>query len=1078
MMIFLWMVSVHGSWTIDQSRDFWSWVNWTILDSVIQPDGKIIIVWSFTSYRWSLTRNIARLNQDWSLDTTFAHGSNGWCNGTIKTVALHTSGAHNQKIMIWWDFSQCGAWVASDRIARLLPSGIVDESLQVRWFNGTVHDIHIENEWASIQTYLVGGNFSLCQNKAWWFTTPLWITRISDQSCSASTPFHIQNKITHDALSLLTGNWLSNQPDTSVRSIHHFRFMGQDRLLLGWKFRYDGYKEDNLGQWWPVSYHDFLLVSNNGVIPRSFNGSSWAEHSSIMGLVRRVWFDNSTNTILLFGDFESFGGISSYWGVRISLVWTISPMSYSVQWWWIMTYTIYQGQKRVWWSFTWINNYALWWVWLFTWSHTSWWTLIPTPWSEHLWPQKNWWLSWIISTIISHDNSIIIAWDFDSFSWSMSKWLVALRFWCWTWEFLWLDRLSCVSWCPSETLVDQWACVSSCPSARPYNDNGECTATCTLRDWTSCVSSCPSARPYNDNGECTDVCPSGSLLNTQNQSCVASCPLGMFRDGNSCLSWCPIWKYWHEFVCYEQCPWWRLRFTNLCVNQCPSWTFSYNGECRTACPSPLLWYNWECLTQCPTQTNQIDGQCRDRIIQWLPRLMPSRDVPLQSMVTSQAVVFTWSFPISLTSPQAEWSINNWPWQRWTGMIFPWDAFSLRAISSPNHFSDTSIPYNLDGQTQFRRITTHGLFSSILTYTINATWLGFTTVARMTVRETWWPWTLRAQTWIAFLHNGFMAQREIRVRDWDSLTIYAAALTGRQNYRLTAATSGTIMTWNIAITYTPIIYNTWWLQSIGWWQYHGSAYAQQQSTISWYLCRTKYNDFERYGSWATNRASVYKTLVDTIYSRGATPTLSFLQTMKDKPWPLQWLYQQEYRRIQRTHEPLPDEVWVQRMFDLGLTKYNDVDEFGGDRRITREEAARFIVMFYDNVFCHTQMHTSASSTQKNCEFSDIWSSNPELRDFIIQSCQLWFFEGKWWGVFDPKWLLTHAEAMTILTRMVNGRQERKWQRWFSSYLDHASKHHFISSRFPRERPILNTPITRRWWVELLTPWMITQTDMND
>jgi hypothetical protein len=57
-----------------------------------------------------------------------------------------------------------------------------------------------------------------------------------------------------------------------------------------------------------------------------------------------------------------------------------------------------------------------------------------------------------------------------------------------------------------------------------------------------------------------------------------------------------------------------------------------------------------------------------------------------------------------------------------------------------------------------------------------------------------------------------------------------------------------------------------------------------------------------------------------------------------------------------------------MFDLGLTKYDSVDEFGGERKITREEAARFLVMFYRNTFCMTETHASAS--QKNCEFSDL------------------------------------------------------------------------------------------------------------
>ena len=62
-----------------------SGANGEILSSVVQPDGKIIIVGNFTSYNGVTINRIARVFQDGSLDNTFNVGSGA--NSTIYSVA-------------------------------------------------------------------------------------------------------------------------------------------------------------------------------------------------------------------------------------------------------------------------------------------------------------------------------------------------------------------------------------------------------------------------------------------------------------------------------------------------------------------------------------------------------------------------------------------------------------------------------------------------------------------------------------------------------------------------------------------------------------------------------------------------------------------------------------------------------------------------------------------------------------------------------------------------------------------------------------------------------------------------------
>ena len=104
-----------------------------VWDVALQPDGKIVVGGGFNNFGGAPHRNVARVNADGSLDTSF----NGDTDATVFSLALQPDG----KILVGGLFSMAGG-AARSQIARLNSDGSLDTGFGVGGtLNGAVHII-------------------------------------------------------------------------------------------------------------------------------------------------------------------------------------------------------------------------------------------------------------------------------------------------------------------------------------------------------------------------------------------------------------------------------------------------------------------------------------------------------------------------------------------------------------------------------------------------------------------------------------------------------------------------------------------------------------------------------------------------------------------------------------------------------------------------------------------------------------------------------------------------------------------------------------------------------------------------
>ncbi len=145
--------------TLDTSFDIGEGFDSPVFSIVLQPDGKILVGGTFTSYNGSTRIFIARLNTDGTLDTSFNIGAG--FNNYVQSIALQPDG----KILVGGTFTTYKS-LSQNRIVRLNTNGTLDNSFNIgTGFNNTVFSITLQSDGK----ILAGGNFTsykgLTQNR-------------------------------------------------------------------------------------------------------------------------------------------------------------------------------------------------------------------------------------------------------------------------------------------------------------------------------------------------------------------------------------------------------------------------------------------------------------------------------------------------------------------------------------------------------------------------------------------------------------------------------------------------------------------------------------------------------------------------------------------------------------------------------------------------------------------------------------------------------------------------------------------------------------------------------------------------
>jgi uncharacterized delta-60 repeat protein len=144
------LVRLNPDGSVDASFNTGTSFNYMVYSIALQPDGKIMVAGSFTTYKGVAVKKVIRIQSNGDLDTSFNIGINP--NDTPNLVVIQSDG----KLLVGGDFATFNG-VTSNKLIRLNADGSVDTSFSVgTGFVGTIYTMALQSD-AKI---LVGGSLS------------------------------------------------------------------------------------------------------------------------------------------------------------------------------------------------------------------------------------------------------------------------------------------------------------------------------------------------------------------------------------------------------------------------------------------------------------------------------------------------------------------------------------------------------------------------------------------------------------------------------------------------------------------------------------------------------------------------------------------------------------------------------------------------------------------------------------------------------------------------------------------------------------------------------------------------------
>lgn len=141
--------------------------------------------------------------------------------------------------------------------------------------------------------------------------------------------------------------------------------------------------------------------------------------------------------------------------------------------------------------------------------------------------------------------------------------------------------------------------------------------------------------------------------------------------------------------------------------------------------------------------------------------------------------------------------------------------------------------------------------------------------------------------------------------------------------------------------------------------------------------------------------------------------------------------------------------LSRGFEAEMTVYNTQEDYRPFDTLTREQGAKMFAVFAMKNLCIVPDESIV------CEFSDASLADPTLLPFLTTACQLGLFQG-FEGKFMPQQPLTKAQALTVLSRAIDGKQDETQNPRWSIYFEKARQHGLTKETDVRN---LDKPLSR-------------------
>lgn len=153
------------------------------------------------------------------------------------------------------------------------------------------------------------------------------------------------------------------------------------------------------------------------------------------------------------------------------------------------------------------------------------------------------------------------------------------------------------------------------------------------------------------------------------------------------------------------------------------------------------------------------------------------------------------------------------------------------------------------------------------------------------------------------------------------------------------------------------------------------------------------------------------------------------------------------------------IAINRMYERWLTIYNTPDTFMYKNGLRRDEATKFFVKYAKDI-----LWIRPDTNKVWCEFTDLDKAWPDLKELIVESCQLWLFQWYQWK-FMPEQQLTNAQALAVFIRMIDWWKDESDGHFADNYLRKAQELWIVEWLSLNIRSLFDVPTTR-WDVALM------------